>query len=105
MKQPRRWVALLTTLIMTVSLVSAPPEGSARSVGPQPLPGDPRPTQEMGAPDIPPSSGRLTSWRVSLPAVLLAIGIQVDVAVVLGVTMCSAVTRPLACTLRPAARP
>ena len=105
MKDLRRWGVALAALLMAVSLVCAPREGSARSVEPRILPGDPRPTQEMGEPDIPPNTGPLTSYRVWLPSVLLARGIRVDVAMVLGVPRCPAGTRLARCTLRPVARP
>jgi len=82
MKQPRRWAVALAALLMAVSLVCASRDGNARAVEPRLLPGDPRPTQEMGPPDTPPDGGRLISCRVWLSSVLLARGFQVELAMV-----------------------
>jgi len=105
MKDLRRWAMTLAALLMAVSLAYAPCEGSTRPVGPEILPGDPRPTQEMDGPDVPPNPGPLAFCRVWLPSILIVRGIQVDVAIVLGIPKCSAGTRLARCTLRQAARP
>jgi len=82
MKDLRRWAMTLAALLMAVSLAYAPCEGSTRPVGPEILPGDPRPTQEMGDPDVPTLPGPLVSCRVWLSSALLARGLQVDLAMV-----------------------
>ena len=80
MKRPRHWKVALASLLMAASLVCAPLEGSAKALLPQFLPGDPRPTQEMDGPDVPPLPGTAISGRVLISTVLVALGIQPDVA-------------------------
>jgi hypothetical protein len=82
MKQPRRWAMPLVALLVVASLVCAPREGSARLMERRLLPGDPRPTQEMGTPDVPPIPGPLASCRVWLSSAVLARGFRVDLAMV-----------------------
>ena len=92
MKQSRRRAMPLAVLLMAASLVCVPREGSARPI-PRLVPADPQPTQEMGAPDVPPLPGPLISCRVWLSSALFARGLQVDLATVLGFPKCSAGTR------------
>jgi hypothetical protein len=105
MKQRRCGVVSLVALLMIASLAHAPCEGSTRLVDRQLLPGDPRPTQEMGSPDTPPHPGPRASCRVWLSSILLARGIRVDVAMVRGIPKCPAGARSARCTLRPTVRP
>jgi hypothetical protein len=104
-KQRRCGVASLVALLVLASLAHAPCEGSTRLVERRLLPGDPRPTQEMSSPDIPPNTGPRVFCRVWLPSILLARGIQVDVAIVIGIPKCPAGARSARCTLRQTVRP
>ncbi len=62
MKQPRRWAALPTALLMAASLVFAPQEGHAGPVGPGIKLPDP-PTLPMGDPDVPTGPGGSAAYR------------------------------------------
>jgi hypothetical protein len=78
MKQPRRWAVLLTVLVMAASLVFAPRKGSAGPAGGRTImPGDPRPTPELGEPDTPSGPGGVVIRRPWLYSVLLAKGLLV----------------------------
>jgi hypothetical protein len=61
MKRLHRWAALVIALLIAAGPVFAPREGRAGPARGQYLPGDPRPTAEMGEPEVPvgpsPSSG------------------------------------------------
>ena len=106
MKQPRRWAVVLAALLMAASLIFAPREGSAGPAGGRSiLPGEPRPTPEMGGPEMPPDPGPLVSCRVWLSSVLLARGLQVDLVVVVEAPKSPSGTRLARCTPRPAAKP
>jgi hypothetical protein len=85
MKQRRCGVVSLVALLMIASLAHAPCEGSTRLVDRQLLPGDPRPTQEMGSPNTPPDPRPLVSCRVWLSSALLARGFRVDLTIVIAV--------------------
>ena len=82
MKRPRRWAMPLAAVLMAASLVCTPRQGNARLVEPRLVPGDPRPSQEMDGPDVPPLPGPAASCRVWLSSALLARGLQVDLAMV-----------------------
>jgi hypothetical protein len=105
MKQPRRRAVLLAALLMAVSLGIVPREGSTRTVGPQILPGDPCPTPEMGPPETPPDGGLLVSCRVWLSSALLTRGLQVNLAIVVGVPKRPSDTQLLRSASRAAVNP
>ena len=85
MKQSRPRATALAALLVAVSLVCATQDGGAKPL-PRLVPADPRPTQEMGEPETPPDTGPRVSFRVWLSSVLLAKGVQADLAIALGVS-------------------
>ena len=106
MKQPRRWAVALTVLCVAASLVLAPREGSAGPAGGRTImPGDPRPTPELGGPELPPgTSGPSVIRQVWLYSVLLANGLQVDWVALIEIQKNASDTRDVRSTRRPPAR-
>jgi hypothetical protein len=94
--------ARVAALLVVVILGTAPQDGIARSVKGQYLPGDPRPTPEMGPPEVPPLPGPLLTCRVLLSSVLLARGFQVDLAITVGAPGVPAGTWSVRCAPRVA---
>jgi hypothetical protein len=106
MKQPRRWAVLLTALLMAASLVFAPREGSAGAAGGRTImPGDPRPTPELGTPETPPDTAPVLVYRTWLSAALLSRGICVDIKIPAGHLTRSSSPRLVRITLRRSAKP
>jgi hypothetical protein len=105
MRQPRRWAVALTVLLMAASLVFAPREGSAGPAGGRTImPGDPRPTPELGGPETPPGTSAPSVVRkVLLSSVFLAKGLQFDWVRLIGVQKSMPVTRNVRSARRPPA--
>lgn len=78
MKQPRRRMALVATLLMVLSLVCSPREGNARLVEPQRLPGDPPEPTMNTEPDVPPHGVPLDVRRLQVAAALAAQTMRLD---------------------------
>jgi hypothetical protein len=104
-KQPRRWAIVLTALLMAASLVLAPRRGSAGPAGPELILGDPRPTVELGVPEIPPNARPRVTCRIWLSSVLLAKGLQVDFIIAVETPNCRSGARFVRFAPRTAARP
>jgi hypothetical protein len=84
MRQPRSWAVALTVLLMTASLVFAPREGSAGPAGGRTImPGEPRPTQELGEPEVPPLGAYRVVYRLLDSVVLVVRTMRIDFAAVL----------------------
>lgn len=106
MKRPRRSALLLAALLMAASLVGAAREGSAGPAGGRlMLPGDPRPTPEMGGPEMPPDPRSLVSCRVWLSSVLLVRGLQADLTFLVGTQRIAPRIRCLRYAPRSASKP
>ena len=96
---------MVIALLIAAGPVFAPREGRAGPARGQYLPGDPRPTQEMGGPEVPPLPGPLVSCRVWLSSVLLARGLQVNLAIMVGAPKRSSDTRLVRYALRTVVNP
>jgi hypothetical protein len=82
MKRLHRWAALVIALLIAAGPVFAPREGRAGPARGQYLPGDPRPTAEMGEPEVPPTPCPSRGNQVPMPVLLIARTGRLDLMVV-----------------------
>lgn len=84
MNRSCRWAVVLAALLMAASLVFAPREGRAGPAGGRSiLPGEPRPTPEMGEPDVPTTPGPCRGNQTPMSVLLIAKTGRLDLMAVL----------------------